>query len=78
MPEANKDVPRPLRGRLPLIPAILIFVGIVVVAAFAWSHLFVKGPAPQADATPAEVATGRTEPHRGPYNLDDYVEPKQK
>lgn len=78
MPEANEDLPRPLRGRIPLIPAVIAAVLVLGAAIFAWSHLAAKGPAPQADATPQQVATGQTEPTRSPYSTSDFTEPDKK
>jgi hypothetical protein len=77
MPETSNDpVPKVRRGlvALPILVALMAFVAITM---FATSHFFVKGPAPQAEATAGQVAASRT-PQRGPYNAEDFSEPKSR
>lgn len=61
---------------IPAIPVIVALVAVVAAFVFAVSHLGSKGAAPQRNATPEQVATNTTPPERGPYNADDFSEPK--
>jgi flagellar basal body-associated protein FliL len=76
--EPRRDVGSGAKRALPIIPIALVLIVVAAAAVFAWSHLFAKGAAPQRDASQAEVATGQTEPGRGPYTASDFTEPKSK
>jgi hypothetical protein len=77
MPETPADPAPKAKRALATLPIMVALMAFVAIAMFATSHFFVKGSAPQAEATPSQVATSQT-PQRGPYNADDFSEPKSR
>lgn len=71
-PEGLKS-PKRMALAVPILLALLVFGAMAI---YGWTHFVVKQPAPQRHETAAEAATAQTPPSRGPYETDDFVEPK--
>jgi hypothetical protein len=64
------SLPAGLRGPKEialLLPILALLAAVAIAGVYGWTHLITSGPAPQRDATSAQVATGATEPGRGAY-----------
>lgn len=73
--------PEGLKTRKRAALALPLLVAVLVAGAFAlygWSHFIAKQPAPQRHSSAVETATAQTPPSRGPYEVDDFVEPKRE
>ena len=72
----TSEPPRARRPSPVAIPVGVVLLLILSALALAVSHLAAKGPGEAKDITPAQAATSQTPPDRGPYNAQDYAEPK--
>ena len=72
------EPPRKAKRVLGIIPIALGLLIVLAAAVFAWSHMAMRGTAPQKDVTSEEILKGDVEPSQEPYSLNDFTEPGRK